>query len=111
MCTPLRYSNLVLCLLGPPQFFMRLHHQPYLIISGVDDGMNVQAPQTFILSARRPSYLIIHLCLKNKAGFVTIRAVTARDRNIFSAYLGQSMGLFKQFGTKMGGRAPPGSSV
>ena len=40
---------------------------------------------------------------------VTIRAVTARDSKIVSAYLGQLRGLFKEFGTEMGGRAPPAS--
>ena len=115
ICTPLRRCPNVTPTLaqwfvfaGTSPVYLWKHHQHYLIISGVDDGMKAQASQTFILSSRdRLYYLIIHLCLKIRAGVVTIRAVTARDPKNFSAYLGQSMGLFKEFATKMGGCVPP----
>ena len=96
MCTHLRLCpdvtpTLAQCLVfaGICPVYLRKHYQHYLIISGVDDGIKHKRRKHLSLQhGDRLYYLIIHFCLKIGAGIVTIRAVTARDLEIFSAYLG-----------------------
>ena len=42
---------------GISPVYLGKHHQHNLIISGVDDDIKVQAPQTFTFKARGPSLL------------------------------------------------------